>query len=359
MSTHKKSLRTGVFVGTLAALLAGGTITGAQTQRGRPATEETTTRGVSRNLRATLSTERGQYGPNQAVSIRMTLTNIGGNRIRVENVSEYDITIRQGRGGRTVWRSRPPRRETFRIEPGQTRSYRELWDQRGEDGRRVPPGVYTIEARISPQNPVTTQIALSDRDDQGRPGGGRPGWDGGDIPRPRPPYEEERGNLQADVRLDRASVRAGDTVNVTYIIRNTGPHPRTFRFSSGRDFDVIARSERSRRAVWQLSGDRMYTQALRQWTLEPGRERRFTASWRTDRDLPSDSYEITAFLATRGDRDGTVEARTRVRVTGRANQDRDGRDDHRGWDDRPRLPRGLDDHDRMGNRSDGREDHRL
>lgn len=301
-------------------------------------------RGGVRELRASVDTDRTQYPSRRAVQIRLRLTNVSDRSIQFDtgNNREYDVTIRDARTGRAVWEwSRQPgaprqERRTLRLEAGQSRTHRVLWDQTDYEGRRVRPGVYRIEARIYPQGPVSAEVYLGsgdrdDRDDEDRDWRRDRDRDGrlrpGDIPRPFPSPGADRSrndaSVRADLRLERSTYRPGDTIGMTYIVQNTGSRNKAFRFSSGRQFDVTAaRSGRGGREVWRLSQDRMYTQALTGFELRPGERRTFTAAWRTDRDLDEGDYRITAFLTPLGERGGVATATGTVRVEDRDAQDR-------------------------------------
>ena len=311
--------------------------------------ESTTTQGASRFLRASIATDRTQYGSDRAVAITLTLTNIGDQRIEVRDVPEYDIWVRESRGGGVLWQSSRDgqqsgrRRTTFRVEPGQTRTYRELWDQRDGNGRRLRgAGTYRIEARISPQELVATQIYLSDRDaprdDDRYDRDGRP------LPPRDDRYDRDQRdqstNVRSELRLEPSSgtIRAGDTATLNYSIVNTDrSRSRMFRFSSGRQFDAYAVAPRARvgggrggrgmennRVAWRHGADMFYTQALGQFTLGPNERRTFTARWRTPRDLDNGAYQIVAFLTPmdasgsgRGrDTEGAYQATAMLRVEG-------------------------------------------
>ncbi len=307
-----------------ALLLAAITAAGAQRPRFGGADSS---RGAASDLRASVETDRTQYTPRRAVEITMRLTNLTDRpkEILLENAHEYDVIVRDARTGGAVWQwsrlpSAPPRqRRTVRIEPRQSRTHRALWDQTDNDGRRVRPGVYRIEATLYARDPVTTEVFLSGREgDDGPQPGPRPGPPEM-LPRPGlPPGRGDGGaTLRADLRLDQTSVRPGQPVTVTYAVTNSQSRPSVLRFSSGKQFDVVVRSGRAGQPVWRLSQDRMYTMALTQMTLEPGERRTFTAQWQPDRSLPEGAYEVEAFLTPMGEQGGAASARATVRIESR------------------------------------------
>jgi hypothetical protein len=116
-------------------------------------------------------------------------------------------------------------------------------------------------------------------------------------------------------------VRPGQPVSITYTVTNNAPRPRTFRFSSSKQFDVTVRSHpegaRPGQEVWRLSQERMYTRALTLLTLEPGQQKTFTARWQPNRSLPDGAYEVAAFLTPLGENDGAASARASIRISSR------------------------------------------
>jgi hypothetical protein len=365
--------------GTLGDLL-GGLFGGRSDNR---SDTNTTTRGRSRDLRATITTDRNEYGPDRSVAVTMTLTNTGDRRVFVNNAVPYELIIREerrgGNGGQIVWQSSrhgamsglsQRRPISFDLEPGQTRTYRERWDQTdGDTRRRLPSGVYRVEARIAPQDQVSTQIYLAaDRRDER-------------YDRDEDRYDSR--NIRSELRVDPASgtIRPGDTVRFEYAVTNTDrSRPRTFRFSSGRQFDMYALFPRLAsggsssvrdRIAWQFSADLLHTQALTQFTLEPGERRTFRATWRTPRNLPAGSYTINAFLTPRDENAEAYPARATVRVGGTGSGYDDYDYDNRGRRDNGRgtIPGtlrpgqgGYDEDDRRGPRRgdlSGRDDYRT
>lgn len=309
----------------------------------------------SRSLRASLATDRSQYGTGRAVEITITLTSLSRDQrvsVDLQGRSPYDITVRNVRTGRSVWTGPSLRNGSARrisLEPGRSRVSRELWDQTGTNGRRVDPGVYRVEARVQPfGTTISAPIYLSDRDDRRDTGSGRGGLNN-DLP-PRPGEspgrnddddrnEADLSSLQAELRADRTSVRVGETITLRYTVTNRSRRAQTLRFSSGQRFEIEARRDPEPNAryregaltVWRLSQDQMSTQALGQLSLGPGERRTFTASWRPESRQVRDGsdYTLAAFLTTSGARRGVAEAFVRVRVSGGG-----GRND----EERPGLP---------------------
>ena len=117
------------------------------------------------DLQTTVTTDRAQYSPSRAVEILVRLTNNGRTPVayRVANRFEYEIRIRESRTRRVVWTwskgKTPPAPSSVQILPGQWRQHLELWDGRDDTGKRVPAGVYEIEATHLPEiQPDTIQV---------------------------------------------------------------------------------------------------------------------------------------------------------------------------------------------------------
>ncbi len=126
-------------------------------------------------LRTMVSTDRREYPRGRPVLIQMRLTNTG-KTITLTNVQEYDVLVRQGRGGPVIsqwsWQFTrqgiPPRRPllpprtSFALGRWETRTNHAVWDQNDASGKPVPPGVYWIEARIYPHTQITPVVILPD-----------------------------------------------------------------------------------------------------------------------------------------------------------------------------------------------------
>lgn len=127
------------------------------------------------NLRTAVFTDAREYRPGRPVTIETQLTNFG-RRVTFVNLQEYDIVVREARSGAVVWqwswqfhrRNVLPPHTTFSLARWETRFNRVQWNQTGNNGRPVPPGVYRIEARIYPHTQVT-QIAVQDAQAGRRP----------------------------------------------------------------------------------------------------------------------------------------------------------------------------------------------
>lgn len=258
---------------------------------------------MQRGLTQSIVTDQLQYSPQRAVEITLRLTNGGVSPVvyQIGVRREFEITIRESRTRRIVWnwsRNKPaPRTEQVRLNPGQWREHRELWDRRDNNGKRVPEGAYELELVHLPfSETVTTQIYLAER-------GGRP--DQGD---PKPPQEKQgrpRGpQLQATLQTDRRAARVGESVRLTYTVTNTGDQPQLLSFSSGCQYDMEVRRRpepnvRYREGaltVWQLSREKFYTASFTRLSLAPGEKKVFTESWTVPAGTPPGIYDLVAYL---------------------------------------------------------------
>ena len=102
----------------------------------------------------------------------------------------------------------------------------------------------------------------------------------------------------------------------TFEVTNQYPQPRTFQFSSGQQFDVELIDDTGR-VVTAWSDDKMFTQALTSFTLDPRQTQTFTAGMPLhDRDGKQldGTYQARAYLTTSGP-EPRVEATTQIVVT--------------------------------------------
>lgn len=102
------------------------------------------------------------------------------------------------------------------------------------------------------------------------------------------------------------SARVDDTrVTFRYEVSNAGDDPVSLRFRSGQTAEITVRSDEGQ--VWSSSEDQMFTQAIREVTLEPGESTMSTAVWS---DPPAGSFEARAVLTA----EPRISARTSLHV---------------------------------------------
>jgi hypothetical protein len=126
-----------VLVVVTVALIAGGV--GAQGQ----------------SLMQTIRAERYRYEPGDKILFEYTIRNMG-NQTAVYNFptsKQYDIWI--SRGGEEVFRLSKNRlymqvTTTIALRPGESKSFYATWDQTDLKGKQVEPGIYTVNAQLTP-----------------------------------------------------------------------------------------------------------------------------------------------------------------------------------------------------------------
>lgn|GEM_PF-3372325 len=290
------------------------------------------TRRPNGNYEASLYTDRTQYSANRAVQITMFLTYLGNipNTIYTERNREYDFVVREGRTQKAVFtlskHREPIRPVSISMRPGETRTYRELWDQRDDNGKPLPRGVYVIKARIHPQQAVTTQIFLSDRDGNPRPLPGKPENPGNPNPgkpeNPRPGYPglpgggnpPSKDSFASSLRASDTRVRPGQEVTLTYNVKNNSKAQFIYVFSSGKQFDMNATAPNGQ-IVWTDSRDKVYAMALTQLSFQPGETRTFTTKWVVPENARPGAYRLMAFLTPSSQNLGQVPAAVTVMVS--------------------------------------------
>ncbi len=316
----------------LATTFISATMAGAQTY----GNGSSVTRRPNSFLEAQLVTDRTQYTPNRAVQITLTLTNMGNTRwVRNSTAAEYTLAIRDSRTNKIVYdlsRHKRVSSERFMLDSGESRTYSELWDKRDDDGQALRPGVYVVEAKLWPQQMISTQIYLSDRN--GGNGGGNGGGTRPDFPGDNPdPSNPQEGAIGKVTFLPRRPT-PGDTVSFSYTVRNRSARAILYRFDSGKQFEVSVR-DRNNRQVWNSSEGMFSTMALTNITLMPGQEKAFSATWRIPYNFREGNYTINASLPTRNVGDGGVNAEAAAIATlviGRDNSHNGGSDNGNGSD---------------------------
>lgn len=102
-------------------------------------------------------------------------------------------------------------------------------------------------------------------------------------------------------------VVSGDPVRLTMTLSNEGDEPVALRFPTGQSAEFVV-SDATGEEVWRWSEGRMFTQALREETLDPDDRASYEATW----DAPEpDEYLARAILAAE---DLDVEATATFRV---------------------------------------------
>lgn len=89
------------------------------------------------------------------------------------------------------------------------------------------------------------------------------------------------------------SVTVYDAVTFSYEVTNAGSEPVELTFRSGKQADVVVLD--GEQEVWRWSDGRMFTQAIREYTMEPGET--ITQEFTWDEPEPGE-YEARAMLAT-------------------------------------------------------------
>lgn len=124
-------------------------------------------------------------------------------------------------------------------------------------------------------------------------------------------------SLSQDVRSSQNWYPAGENVPIIYTIKNTGSAPITYRFTSGKQFDIWVTDNGNE--VYRLSDGMMYSQAFSNITLDPGESKEFRAAWnqrdKSNRAVDPGFYTIHAKLLPMGASTNEVSSRVTVRNT--------------------------------------------
>ncbi|MBI2201287.1 MAG: hypothetical protein HYU43_05030, partial [Armatimonadetes bacterium] len=119
-----------------------------------------------------------------------------------------------------------------------------------------------------------------------------------------PSVERIEGGLRYEASIPRRSFGAGEPVEVTMTVRNTGGSPAALTFSSGQRFDLLVRRPRGDE-IWRWSHDKAFIQVIQTMTIRPNETLTFKGSWDQrdyqGRRVDSGTYEIIAFVTTRSE----------------------------------------------------------
>lgn len=84
-------------------------------------------------------------------------------------------------------------------------------------------------------------------------------------------------SLLQDITTNQNTYEIGAPVDIIFAVKNRSQQPLTYRFASGKQFDVWVM--RGPREVWRHSRNTAYTQASTAFTLQPGEIKSWTVRW--------------------------------------------------------------------------------
>ncbi|MDQ7843509.1 MAG: BsuPI-related putative proteinase inhibitor [Armatimonadota bacterium] len=112
------------------------------------------------------SVPKSAFAPGEAVEIRLTVRNAGSTAqvVTFMSAQRFEFVVRRARGDE-VWRWSHDKAfaqaiETAQLRPGETMTFRETWDQRDLQGRRVDAGSYEVVAIFLGQVGGRASVAL-------------------------------------------------------------------------------------------------------------------------------------------------------------------------------------------------------
>lgn len=122
---------------------------------------------IIRNILYVFSTNQMLYQRGQPVQLQLVKTNISNRPITLtyNTAQRFDFFVRRGTAGPVVWqwsRGRVFAQVVQRVTlaPGQSQVFTATWDQRTNEGNRVQPGLYTVQAENVAQELRNRRIAV-------------------------------------------------------------------------------------------------------------------------------------------------------------------------------------------------------
>jgi hypothetical protein len=122
---------------------------------------------------------------------------------------------------------------------------------------------------------------------------------GGNVDNPAAP-------VVATLSTDKTTYKSGEPVTFTLTARNAGNTAQNLNFGSGQSYDIVVRPQGQSNAepLWQWSRGRMFTQALREITLNAGEQKTWTTTWLQTGSaggfVPRGQYTVSARLTANG-----------------------------------------------------------
>jgi hypothetical protein len=298
-----------------------------------------------------LSTDRAEYGPDDPVDLKLTITNSGKSEVRFEfaTTQQYDFLVVKGAAEIMRWSSGQTfskAKQTLTLSPGAALVYTLRWLQKEPNQQMLSPGEYLLKAAfVLKDNPVEVSLVfrrLSSPSAQPAP---TPPPSPGPSPAPAPPSPSAaplppsspptstppvpptpapatpalvaglssqyaavtRGDLVYTLSSDKVEYGAQERVNLTFKITNVGKDDVKFTFASAEQFGFTVRRGATEIAKWS-SGKTLAPESL-DVVVVPGTSLVFQTLWLQDdtnkRPVAPGRYDITAILLAK-DSDASV-----------------------------------------------------
>jgi hypothetical protein len=100
---------------------------------------------------------RDRFSVGEPIAMRVSVTNCADEvrSLQYTTNQRYDLVVSSATNAREIWRSSSgqifePAQGEEEFEPGETKTYTEVWDQKGESGEQAPVDNYNLEAHALP-----------------------------------------------------------------------------------------------------------------------------------------------------------------------------------------------------------------
>jgi len=120
-----------------------------------------------RALTVSLATPKDRVRQGAAIPLKLTLANPGETPIALPFLTGQRFDFEVLRNGRLVWswshdRAFTQSLSTLTLQPGEQSTFSTTWNQRGNDGRQVAPGLYVLRAYVAADTD-RRRLTVSDR----------------------------------------------------------------------------------------------------------------------------------------------------------------------------------------------------
>ncbi len=312
------------------------------------------------NIIYVLSTDKAEYGPDDPVNLKFTITNSSKSpaKFGFTTTQQYDFFILKGTTQIMRWSSGQTfskRNQTVTLAPGGALVYTTRWLQKEPTQKIISPGEYQIKAvflvkdspvevsltfrRLAPSTPSSSVPPVH----PSPPSPTGPTAQPAPLPPPSPPpapsptgspappapspptppaqptpapavppnvfgiskqYSEvRRGDIVYTLSSDKVEYGAKDAVDLTFKITNVGKEDAKFTFATAQQYDFIIRKGANEIAKWS-SGKTLSQEAL-DVVLGPGKSLVFLSRWLQEdmngQTITPGQYEITAISLAKDD----------------------------------------------------------
>lgn len=282
-------MRTKVFLGTAAALLAVSVPTAPVLARSKAKSNHHSINKAARSwVTLKAATDQKIYTPGQPIQVRLRATNVSkrGAYLRFTSGQRFDFSVYPLNKKEAVYTWSATRMfiqtlGSLWLKPGQSQNFEAAI---GDEMGQLKPGKYRLLARLtnSPRPIVAAPIYF-------------------EVSNQKVSQSE---SVSLTARTDKTTYKVGEPVRIDVVAANSTGKEQRLQFDGGLDCDVVI-SDESGRPIWTYGANLRFIRALGEVTWQKGETKDYTRTWdgialpqeTVPTTLKSGRYRVQAFLA--------------------------------------------------------------